>query len=155
MAFQINSAVGGRLGGRPGVRHGKRARLMSEINVTPFVDVMLVLLVIFMVTAPLMTTGVQVDLPDSAAPPIDKEEEPLIITLSKKGEIYIQDTKVNRAQLSAKLKAIAKSKGDSRIFVRGDKALDYGKVMEAVEIITAAGYRKIALITDSSPPEQK
>ncbi|MCP5361338.1 MAG: protein TolR [Hyphomicrobiales bacterium] len=142
------------MGGRPFSRgKGRHVRLVSEINVTPFVDVMLVLLVIFMVTAPLMVTGVQVDLPKTETAPIPQDDEPLTVSINKKGEIILQKTIVKPAVLAAKLQAIHKSKKDSRIFIRADKKLDYGKVMEVVSIIQGAGYRKIALITEQPAQE--
>ncbi len=121
---------------------------MSEINVTPFVDVMLVLLVIFMVTAPLLTVGVSVDLPKTKAKVIPGKDEPLAITIDSSGKIFIQDTEVELNTLTARLKAISNNRQDSRIFIRGDKNIDYGKVMEVMSEITAAGFNKVSLITE-------
>ncbi|MBL41502.1 MAG: protein TolR [Rhodospirillaceae bacterium] len=121
---------------------------MSEINVTPFVDVMLVLLVIFMVTAPLLTVGVSVDLPKTKAKAIPGKDEPLAITIDSSGKIFIQDTEVELNTLTARLKAISNNRQDSRIFIRGDKNIDYGKVMEVMSEITAAGFNKVSLITE-------
>ena len=103
---------------------------MSEINVTPFVDVMLVLLIIFMVTAPLLTVGVQVDLPESSADTLPEETEPLTLTINSKGEIFIQETKVEYEKIIAKILAVSNNRTDTRIFVRGDKTINYGRVLE-------------------------
>lgn len=132
----------GRSGGR-----GYRRQQFTDINVTPFVDVMLVLLVIFMITAPMMTAGVSVDLPDSRAPSVPGTDEPLSVTINKKGEIFIQETKVDLSALSAKLSAIVGEKTETRIFVRGDTGVDYGFVMKTIGEINKAGLTKIALIT--------
>ncbi len=126
----------------------RKSRLMSEINVTPFVDVMLVLLIIFMVTAPLLTTGVQVELPKTSADSIAGDDEPIAVTLTKKGEIYIQESKIKLGDLAAKLKAITGEKPDTRIFVRSDFGIPYGKVMEVVGAIYEAGFSKIAFVTE-------
>lgn len=133
------------------------AALMSEINVTPFVDVMLVLLIIFMVTAPLLTAGVQVDLPEASSPPLAGQDEPLEVSVSKKGEIFLQETKLELEELTPKLEAIAGRKKDTRIFVRGDKAADYGKVIEVISTINNAGFTKVGLVTDEqkTPNKQK
>jgi biopolymer transport protein TolR len=120
---------------------------MSEINVTPFVDVMLVLLVVFMVTAPLLTVGVQVDLPKTKASTIQGEDEPLAITVDAEGRVFIQDTEIQVESLAVKLIAITGNNPDVRIFIRGDQAINYGRVMEVMGRINAAGYRKVALIT--------
>ncbi len=128
---------------------GYRRQSFHEINVTPMVDVMLVLLVIFMITAPMMTAGVQVDLPDSAAEPVQGQDEPLTISLRKDGSIYLQETKVELSALAAKLQAITGEKKETRIFIRGDKAIDYGAVMQVVGEVSAAGFSQIALLTQS------
>lgn len=122
---------------------------LSEINVTPFVDVMLVLLIIFMVAAPMMTAGVNVDLPKSAAKAIPGNDEPLAVSINNKGEIYIQKTPVELADLAAKLSAIAGENKEIRIFVRGDQDVDYGRVMQAVGEINSAGFAKVSLITEN------
>ena len=132
-----------------------RSRLMSEINVTPFVDVMLVLLIIFMVTAPMMTVGVPVDLPKTSAGPITDNQEPLTISVNSAGEIFIQETKVDLATLVPKLQAITGEKPDTRIFVRGDRKVDYGTVMQVMGTITAAGFSKVALLADMPETQKK
>ena len=136
-------------------RRRHRAERFSEINVTPMVDVMLVLLVIFMVAAPMMTTGVTVDLPSSKAAPVPGQDEPLTVSITADGRIYIQKTKVEPAEFEEKLKAITGQKRDTRIFVRGDKNADYGKIMQVVGAINAAGFAKVALITDVNHGREK
>lgn len=126
----------------------KRRRLNSEINVTPFVDVMLVLLVIFMVTAPMLVAGVQVDLPQTSSAPLSGQDEPLILTIDRSGMVHLQDHAIPLDSLSEKLSAIAGAKKDSRIFVRGDKRLHYGKIMEVFSAIQNAGYQHVALVTE-------
>jgi biopolymer transport protein TolR len=122
---------------------------MSEINVTPFVDVMLVLLIIFMVTAPLLTAGVPIELPKTAGKALaTPNEEPLTITVDVKGQVYLQDTRVAQADFVAKLKAIAKGRTDKQIFVRGHKTVNYGTVMKVMGQISAAGFNKVSLVTD-------
>ena len=119
---------------------------ISEINVTPFVDVMLVLLIIFMVTAPLLTVGVQVDLPESSADTLPEETEPLTLTINAKGEIFIQETKVEYEKIIAKIMAVSNNRTDTRIFVRGDNLLPYGEVISLMGLIQSAGYEKVALV---------
>lgn len=135
-------------GGRRGSRRG---HMMSEINVTPFVDVMLVLLIIFMVTAPMLTAGVDIELPESAASSLGGEDEPISVSVNAKGAVFIQETKISIEDLGPKLKAITKSNLEARIFVRGDKAIDYGRVMKVMGVINAAGFSKVALITTPMP----
>ena len=121
---------------------------MSEINVTPFVDVMLVLLIVFMVTAPLLTVGVPIDLPKTKAQSISDSVEPLVVSINDEGEIYIQDTTVELKNLIARLSAITENKADTRIYVRGDRTIDYGRVMEVMGRINNAGFTRVALITE-------
>ena len=121
---------------------------ISEINVTPFVDVMLVLLIIFMVTAPLLTVGVQVDLPESSADTLPEETEPLTLTINAKGEIFIQETKVEYEKIIAKIMAVSNNRTDTRIFVRGDKTINYGRVLEIMGMLSGSGFTKVALISE-------
>ena len=121
---------------------------MSEINVTPFVDVMLVLLIIFMVTAPLLTVGVQVDFPESAADSFLMIKNRLTISINSKGEIYIQEHQVTYQKMVPKLLAIAKNRTDTRIYVRGDKNINYGRVLEVMGTLSGAGFSKVALISE-------
>ena len=121
---------------------------MSEINVTPLVDVMLVLLIVFMVTAPLLTVGVPVDLPRTNASQMVGQDEPLVISVNAKGEVFLQDTKITRDQLVPRLEAITQRKKDTRIFVRGDRKIAYGQVMEVMGMVNLAGFTRVALITE-------
>jgi biopolymer transport protein TolR len=120
---------------------------MAEINVTPFVDVMLVLLIVFMVTAPLLTVGVPVNLPKTKASSITDTDEPLVITIDKAGDIYIQESLVPLPGLVPRLQAITGSNADVRIFVRGDASIPYGQVMQVMGEISAAGFRKVSLLS--------
>ena len=119
---------------------------MSNINVTPLVDVMLVLLIVFMITAPMLTVGVQVDLPQTKANQLNSDADPLIITMNKNREIFIQDAVVSPEDLIPRLKAISKVNSKTRIFVRGDNLLPYGEVIEIMGKIQSAGYEKVALV---------
>ena len=121
---------------------------ISEINVTPFVDVMLVLLIIFMVTAPLLTVGVQVDLPETSADTLPEETEPLTLTINAKGEIFIQETKVEYEKIIAKIMAVSNNRTDTRIFVRGDKTINYGRVLQIMGMLSGSGFTKVALISE-------
>src|SRR3984957_11563674 len=146
MAFTMNS------GGRNG-RHG-RYRPLSEINVTPLVDVMLVLLIIFMVTAPFMTSRVSVDLPKTNAQPLNSDSEPLTVTIKADGSIFLQDQAIDIGDIVAKLQAIAQNNPDRRIFVRGDKDLAYGRIMEVMGTITQGGFTKVALLAEQTASPQ-
>jgi biopolymer transport protein TolR len=134
-------------GGRGHRRRGRHHGLMSEINVTPFVDVMLVLLIIFMVAAPLLTVGVPIDLPDTQAKPMNADTQPITVSINPEGKVYLQNTEVPIEEIVPKLKAIAKTGYDERIYVRGDKTADYGTVMKVMARISAAGYRNLGLVT--------
>ena len=123
--------------------------VMSEINVTPFVDVMLVLLIVFMVTAPMLTVGVPVNLPESEADSLPDDKEPLTVSINSKGEVFVQDTKVAFNELVAKLLAISKNRTDTRIYVRGDKNINYGRVMEVMGNLAGSGFTKVALISQT------
>jgi len=136
-------------------RRGRRIRPMAEINVTPFVDVMLVLLIVFMVTAPLLTVGVPVDLPKTKAQPLSQDREPLSVSVRRDGSIYLQNTRISRDDLVPRLTAIAANGYDQRVFVRGDKAVDYGRVMEVMALISAAGFTHIGLVTDVAKPRSE
>ncbi|MBF0561824.1 MAG: protein TolR [Alphaproteobacteria bacterium] len=126
-----------------------RARQMSDINVTPMVDVMLVLLVIFMVTAPLLTVGVQVELPKAQASGVQGDDQPLTVTIDNQGRIYIgEKTEVHLDELGVRLMAIAGAKPDTRIFVRGDKGISYGRIMEVMGAVSTSGFTKVALLTE-------
>ncbi|HUB10324.1 MAG TPA: protein TolR [Acetobacteraceae bacterium] len=143
MAFALNTRTG-----------RGRYRPLAEINVTPLVDVMLVLLIIFMVTAPLMTSGVSVDLPKTNAQQINSDSQPLTVTVNAQGDIYLQDQQVDLDELVAKLQAISQNNPDRRIFVRGDKDLAYGRIMQVMGTITLGGFTKVALLAQQTglPP---
>jgi len=130
-----------------------RYRPLADINVTPMVDVMLVLLIIFMVTAPLMTSGVSVDLPKTNAQPLNSDSEPLTVTIKADGSIFLQDEGVDVGDLVGKLQAISKNNPERRIFVRGDKDLPYGRIMEVMGTITQGGFTKVALLAEQTPAQ--
>ena len=148
MAVNLQPLGSGRGSGRKQSAFSRRRPPMSEINVTPMVDVMLVLLIIFMVAAPLLTVGVPVDLPKTKAKAMTQEQEPLTVTVQSDGAIYLQETAIALDELTPKLIAIAENGYDERIYVRGDKAVEYGNVMEVMGALTNAGFRRVALITD-------
>jgi biopolymer transport protein TolR len=141
--------------GGGGHRRGRRGgyRPMADINVTPLVDVMLVLLIVFMVTAPLLTVAVPVDLPKAQAQSVRQDKEPLVISIDSKGNVYLQESKSELDDLVAKLKAITGSNPDARIFVRGDRGVAYGRIMEVMGTINAAGFSKVALVAELPTPE--
>jgi biopolymer transport protein TolR len=141
------NVVSGSSGGRG--RRGRRA-VMSDINVTPFVDVMLVLLIVFMVSAPLLTVGVPLDLPQSQAKSLEQDREPLTISVNVRGQIFLQNTEIAPEELVPKLKAITDARGglDERVYVRGDKKVDYGTMMRVMGRLSAAGYHRVALVTE-------
>jgi biopolymer transport protein TolR len=139
-------------GGRPGGGRRSRSRRhspMHEINVTPFVDVMLVLLIIFMVTAPLLTSGVPLELPEAKGQQLQANKDPITISVQKDGRVYIQETQIQLNDIAAKLKAIAKGGYDEPIFVRGDKGIDYGTVMRVMARIKQGGFNKVSLVTET------
>jgi biopolymer transport protein TolR len=144
MAMSAGVAAGG------GRRRHSRRPVMAEINVTPMVDVMLVLLIIFMVSAPLLTVGVPLDLPQTQAKSLDQDKEPLTVSVNVKGEVYLQNSEVPLDELVAKLKAVTEARGgmDERIYVRGDRQVDYGTVMKVMGRLSSAGFRRVALVTE-------
>jgi biopolymer transport protein TolR len=142
---------GGAHSGVFGRRRHRRNPVMSEINVTPMVDVMLVLLIIFMVSAPLLTVGVPIDLPQTQASSLDQaDKEPLAVSVNTEGKVFLQNTEVPLEELVPKLKAISAARGgnDERIYVRGDKTVDYGTVMKVMGRLSTAGFRRVALVTE-------
>src|SRR6204780_3797307 len=145
-------AIGGMAaGGSVGRRRHRRKAVMSEINVTPMVDVMLVLLIVFMVSAPLLTVGVPIDLPQSQAKSLDQDREPLAVSVNGDGKVYLQNTEIGVDDLVAKLKAIADARGtgfDERVYVRGDRKVDYGTVMKVMGRLSGAGFHRVALVTE-------
>jgi biopolymer transport protein TolR len=142
-----------RLGARPqrGV-HRRKSHPMAEINVTPMVDVMLVLLVIFMITAPLLTVGVPVDLPKTNADAIQDPTEPLVVSINKEGKIFLQEAQLSADQLGPRVAAISNNNPDVRIFIRGDQAVNYGVIADVLGQLVSAGFRHLALISDSAAP---
>ena len=143
----MNAGGGGGGGGRRGRR---RAHVMAEINVTPMVDVMLVLMIIFMVSAPMLTVGVPLDLPQTQAKSLEQDKTPLQLSVDIKGKIFINETEVQMTDLVAKLKAITEARGgmDERIFMRADKKADYGTVAKVMGQLSGAGFKRLALVTE-------
>ena len=133
----------------------KRNKTISQINVTPMVDVMLVLLVIFMITAPLLKVGVPINLPKTKAKALPEDQTPLSITINKEEKIFVQNTEISLEKLIPKLISISKNRNDRKIFIRADKVLSYGKVVEVMAIISSAGFNKIALVTDFETKKNK
>jgi biopolymer transport protein TolR len=134
----------------PGKRRHRRKSVMSEINVTPFVDVMLVLLIIFMVSAPLLTVGVPIDLPQSQAKNLEQDKEPLTVSVNDKGQIFLQNSEIAADDLIPKMQAVAEARGgkDARVYVRGDKKVDYGTMMRVMGRLSSAGFNRVALVTE-------
>nr|WP_271204801.1 protein TolR [Methylopila jiangsuensis] len=145
MGMGVGAGGGG--GGR-GSRRRRRSGVMAEINMTPMVDVMLVLLIIFMVSAPLLTVGVPIDLPQTSANPLNEEKEPLTITVNNKGEVFLQETQIQVDEIAPRLIAITNSGYEERIYVRGDRNVVYGQVMKVMGTLSAAGFRRVALVTE-------
>src|SRR5215212_7368235 len=133
-----------------GRRNHRRRSVMSEINVTPMVDVMLVLLIIFMISAPLLTVGVPLDLPQSQAKSLDQDKEPLTVSVNLQGQVFLQNTEIAVDELVPKLKAITEARGgtDERVYVRGDRKVDYGTVMKVMGQLSGAGFHRVALVTE-------
>jgi biopolymer transport protein TolR len=133
-----------------GRRKHHRRKVMSEINVTPMVDVMLVLLIIFMVSAPLLTVGVPIDLPQSQAKSLDQDKEPLTLSVNDKGQVFLQNAEISVDDLIPKLQAVAQARGgaEARVYVRGDKNVNYGTMMKVMGRLSAAGFHKVALVTE-------
>jgi biopolymer transport protein TolR len=133
-----------------GKRKHHRRGVMSEINVTPMVDVMLVLLIIFMVSAPLLTVGVPIDLPQSQAKSIEQDKEPLTISVNDKGQIFLQNSEITVEDLVPKMQAVAQARGgtEARVYVRGDKKVDYGTMMQVMGRLSSAGFHRVALVTE-------
>jgi biopolymer transport protein TolR len=147
----MGMSAAGASGGRGSRHRRRRAAVMSEINVTPMVDVMLVLLIIFMVAAPLLTVGVPLDLPQTQAKTLDVDKEPLTLSVRLDGKVFLgENTEIKLDELIAKLTAITTARGglDERIFVRGDKKVDYGTVMRVMGRLSAAGFKRVALVTE-------
>ena len=133
-------------------RRRRRAGVINEINMTPFIDVMLVLLIIFMVAAPLMTVGVPLDLPQTAAAPLNVDARPVTLSIRSTGQVFLGEAELKDPEIAGRLAAVAKQGLDERIFVRGDKRVDYGRVAQVMSIVTSAGYKRVALVTE---PDQR
>jgi biopolymer transport protein TolR len=138
-------AAGG--GGGRRRRRTKRGGAINEINMTPFIDVMLVLLIIFMVAAPMMTAGVPIDLPETKAAPLNSDARPVTLSIKATGQVFLGETELTDDAIVGKLAEVAKAGFDERIFVRGDRRVDYGRVAQVMSIVTTAGYKRVALVT--------
>jgi biopolymer transport protein TolR len=149
MAATAGMATGG--GGRRR-RRTRRGGAINEINMTPFIDVMLVLLIIFMVAAPLMTVGVPLDLPQTRAAPLNVDAKPVTLSIRATGQVFLAEAELADTDIVGKLASVAKQGFEERIFVRGDKKVDYGRVAQVMSIVTAAGYKRVALVTE---PDQR
>ena len=147
MAASAGAAQGGRRR-----RRGRRSGAINEINMTPFIDVMLVLLIIFMVAAPLMTVGVPLDLPRTSAAPLNVDVKPITLSIKASGQVFLADDELTDETIAGKLAEVASQGFDERIFVRGDKKVDYGRVAQVMSIVTGAGYKRVALVTE---PDQR
>src|SRR5215469_8049024 len=133
-----------------GTKGRRRHAMMAEINVTPMVDVMLVLLIIFMVSAPLLTVGVPIDLPQTKAKSLDQDNQPLTLSVNTQGQVFLQNSEIPLSDLVDKLKAVTDARGglDERIYVRGDRKVDYGTVMQVMGRLSSAGFKRVALVTE-------
>ena len=143
MAMMAGSAGGGRRR-----RRSRQAGVINEINMTPFIDVMLVLLIIFMVAAPMMTAGVPLDLPQTKAAPLNSDSTPVTLSIKANGQVFLGEAELTDEAIVGKLAEAAKSGFDERVFVRGDKKVDYGRVAQVMSIVTTAGYKRVALVTE-------
>jgi biopolymer transport protein TolR len=147
MASSAGMARGGRRR-----RRGRRGGAINEINMTPFIDVMLVLLIIFMVAAPMMTVGVPLDLPQTKAAPLNMDSKPVTLSIKETGQIFLGDTELTDDAIVGKLAEVSKQGFEERIFVRGAKQVDYGRVAQIMSLVTSAGYKRVALVTE---PDQR
>ena len=148
------SASGGLAHGTAALRRRRRGRrhgAMNEINMTPFIDVMLVLLIIFMVAAPLMTVGVPLDLPQTRAAPLNVDARPITLSIRQTGQVFVGDTELKDHEIVPRLTASATQGLEERVFVRGDKRVDYGRVAQVMSIVTGAGFKRVALVTEPDP----
>ena len=141
-----SAGAGGSSGRRR--RGGRKHKPMADINMTPFIDVMLVLLIIFMVAAPLLTTGVPLDLPQTGAQSLNLEKQPLVVSIKADGKVFLMETEITLEELVPKLQAVSKTGPDERIYLRSDKSIAYGRVAEVMAVLTTAGYRKVALVNE-------
>ena len=146
MATSAGMAGGGRRR-----RRSKRGHAINEINMTPFIDVMLVLLIVFMVAAPLMTVGVPLDLPQTRAAPLNVDARPIALSIRATGQVYLGETELKDDEIVPRLTATAKQGMEERVFVRGDKRVDYGRVAQVMSIVTGGGFKRVALVTEPDP----
>ncbi|MGL4974291.1 MAG: ExbD/TolR family protein [Bosea sp. (in: a-proteobacteria)] len=149
----MNVAGGGASGGRR--RRAQASAPIADINMTPFIDVMLVLLIIFMVTAPLLTAGVPLDLPKTSAGQLNLDQKPVMVSINDKAEVYVGETRTSVADLAKTIQPLARQGLDERIYVRGAKQVDYGTVAQVMSAITAAGYKRVALVTEQDPQARR
>ncbi len=140
--------AGASAGGGRRRRRGRRSNVINEINMTPFIDVMLVLLIIFMVAAPLMTVGVPLDLPQTKAAQLNVDQKPLMLSIRQTGQVYLAEAELRDDEIVPRLNAAAKAGQEERVFVRGDKRVDYGRVAQVMSIVTSGGFRRVALVTE-------
>ena len=146
------AGTAGTVGAGGGRRRRRRRAVINEINMTPFIDVMLVLLIIFMVAAPLMTVGVPLDLPQTRAAPLNVDAKPVTLSIKATGQVFLAEAELKDTEIVEKIGGAAKQGFDERIFVRGDKKVDYGRVAQVMSIVTGAGYKRVALVTE---PDQR
>ena len=142
------SIAQGMTGGGRRRRRGRRAGVINEINMTPFIDVMLVLLIIFMVAAPLMTVGVPLDLPQTKAAALNVDQKPIMLSIRQSGQVFLSENELKDDEIVARLGQMAKNGAEERVFVRGDKRVDYGRVAQVMAIVTSGGFKKVALVTE-------
>jgi biopolymer transport protein TolR len=133
-------------------RRARRGGAINEINMTPFIDVMLVLLIIFMVAAPLMTVGVPLDLPQTKAAPLNVDAQPVTLSIRATGQVFLGETELRDEEIVGRIAQVAKQGFEERVFVRGDKKVDYGRVAQVMSLVTGAGYKRVALVTE---PDQR
>jgi biopolymer transport protein TolR len=146
------ASTAGMAGGGRRRRRARRGGAINEINMTPFIDVMLVLLIIFMIAAPMMTVGVPLDLPQTKAAPLNMDAKPVTLSIKATGQIFMGDAELTDEAIVGKLAEVAKQGFEERVFVRGDKKVDYGRVAQVMSIVTSAGYKRVALVTE---PDQR
>jgi biopolymer transport protein TolR len=144
----MGMSAGGQAAGGGRRRRGRKSAPIADINMTPFIDVMLVLLIIFMVTAPLLTAGVPLDLPKTSAGQLNVDQKPITISINDKAQIFIGETEITLVEIAARIQPLAKQGFDERIYVRGAKQVDYGTVAQVMSAITTAGYKRVALLTE-------
>ena len=132
-------------------RRGRRNGAINEINMTPFIDVMLVLLIIFMVAAPLMTVGVPLDLPQTQAAPLNVDQRPITLSIRQTGQVFLGESELKDPEIVPRLQSVAKNGAEDRVFVRGDKRVDYGRVAQVMAIVTGGGFKRVALVTEPDP----